>query len=76
VALNLRTPEEFKAGRIAGATNINFRATDFEQRLAALDNSKTCLVYFASGNRSTRALPLLKKLQFQSIYPLQGRQAI
>jgi rhodanese-related sulfurtransferase len=30
VVLDIRTPEEFAAGHIAGATNINFRAADFE----------------------------------------------
>jgi phage shock protein E len=72
VVLDIRTPEEFKVGRIAGSTNINFHATDFEQQLAALDKSKTYLVHCASGNRSTQALPLFKKLQFQSLCHLDG----
>jgi phage shock protein E len=72
VVLDLRTPEEFEVGRIAGATNINFFATDFERQLATLDKSKTYLVHCASGNRSTQALPLFKKLQFRSLYHLDG----
>ena len=72
VVLDLRTPEEFKAGRIAGATNLDFHASDFDQQLASLDKGKTYLVHCASGNRSTRALPLFKKLQFQSLYHLDG----
>src|SRR6266699_3580195 len=33
VVLDVRTPEEFKEGHIAGATNINFRGPDFEKRI-------------------------------------------
>jgi rhodanese-related sulfurtransferase len=72
VVLDIRTPEEFEVGRIAGATNINFFATGFEPQLATLDKSKTYLVYCASGNRSTQALPSFKKLQFQSLCHLDG----
>jgi phage shock protein E len=72
VVLDLRTPEEFQAGHIAGATNIDFLATGFEQRLANLDKSKIYLVHCASGNRSTLALPAFKKLHFQSLYHLDG----
>jgi phage shock protein E len=72
VVLDIRTPDEFKSGHIAGATNIDFLATGFEHRLEALDKSKTYLIHCASGGRSTQALPVLKKLQFQTIYHLDG----
>jgi phage shock protein E len=72
VVLDIRTPEEFAAGRIAGATNINFRAADFAQRLAGLDKSQTYVVHCATGNRSTQALPTFDKLQFKSLYHLDG----
>lgn len=72
VVLDVRTPEEFAAGRIAGATNINFRASDFAQRLAGLDKSQTYVVHCATGNRSTQALPTFETLQFKSLYHLDG----
>jgi rhodanese-related sulfurtransferase len=72
LVLDLRTPEEFAGGRIAGATNLNFLAPGFEPQLAALDPGKTYLVYCASGHRSTQALPSFKKLPFQSLYHLDG----
>jgi rhodanese-related sulfurtransferase len=72
VILDVRTPEEFKAGHIAGATNINFRASDFEQRLSGLDTNKSYLVHCASGGRSTQALPVFKKLHFSSVTHLDG----
>jgi rhodanese-related sulfurtransferase len=70
--LDIRTPGEFKQGRIAGAKNIDFQAPDFEQRIEALDKSKSYLVHCASGGRSTHSLALFKKHDFQSVYHLDG----
>lgn len=72
VVLDVRTPGEFQAGRIAGAMNIDFRSADFEQKLAALDKGQTYLLHCASGNRSVQALPMLKKLKFRSVIHLDG----
>ena len=72
VVLDIRTPGEFKKGRIAGAKNIDFQAPDFEERIEGLDKSKSYLVHCASGGRSTRSLPLFKKHEFKSVYHLDG----
>jgi len=72
VVLDIRTPAEYKAVRIAGATNIDFLAPDFEERLTRLDTNKTYLVHCASGGRSTKSLPVLSKHQFQFLYHLDG----
>jgi len=72
VVLDIRTPEEFAAGHIAGATNINFRAANFEKAIAALDRNQTYLLHCASGNRSSQALPKFQKLEFKSLYHLDG----
>ena len=70
--LDLRTPTEFKSGRIAGATNIDFLAPDFEQRIKDLDKTKAYLVHCAGGGRSSHSLATFKHQQFQSIYHLDG----
>lgn len=70
VILDIRTPEEFKSFHIAGATNIDFHGSNFEQRINSLDKSKTYLVHCASGGRSTRSLQIFQKHDFQSIYHL------
>lgn len=72
VVLDVRTPKEFAAGHIAGATNINFHSAEFAKALSGLDANKSYLVHCAAGGRSTQALPTLKKLQFQSLYHLDG----
>ena len=71
-ALDVRTPEEFAEGHIAGATNINFMAKDFGTQIEKLDRNKTYLVYCAVGGRSKRCLPQLKQLGFKQIYHLDG----
>ncbi|MEA3209821.1 MAG: hypothetical protein QOE70_2878 [Chthoniobacter sp.] len=60
VVLDVRTPEEFAAGHIAGAKNIDFRGDDFAKKVAALDPTKPILVHCAGGGRSTQSLPYLK----------------
>jgi len=70
--LDLRTPKEFAAGHIAGATNIDCRAGDFAARLEKLDRENPFLVHCASGRRSTNALPEFEKLGFKHIIHLDG----
>ena len=72
VVLDVRTPEEFAAGHIAGATNLDFHNPDFEKKLSVLDKSKSYLVHCAAGGRSAKTRELMKKQQFQSIYHLEG----
>jgi rhodanese-related sulfurtransferase len=70
--LDVRTPEEFAEGHIAGATNINFMAKDFSTEITKLDTNKVYLVHCASGGRSKRCLPQLKQLGLKQIYHLDG----
>jgi rhodanese-related sulfurtransferase len=72
VVLDLRTPGEFNSGSLPGATNIDFLASDFSQRLNALDKTKAYLVHCASGGRSTQSLKVFQTQKFQSVYHLDG----
>src|SRR4051812_31188353 len=53
--LDVRTPEEYSAGKLANSVNIDFNDEDFKEQIAKLDKSKTCYVYCRSGNRSHKA---------------------
>lgn len=55
VLLDVRTPEEFETGHIAGAINLDIEAPDADARLAELDPDARYVVYCRSGNRSTVA---------------------
>ena len=70
--LDIRTPEEFKAGHIAGAVNLNFNDPDFAKKLGELDKTKPYVVHSAAGGRSAKSLDQFKKLQFVSIYHFKG----
>jgi rhodanese-related sulfurtransferase len=70
--LDLRTPDEFARGHIAGARLLDCQAKDFAQTLGELDKTKTYLVHCASGGRSTQALKQFQKLGFQSVVHLDG----
>jgi protein disulfide-isomerase len=72
VILDVRTPEEFQAGHIPGAVNLDVSASDFEAKAAALDRSKVYLVHCASGVRSARACDKLNHLDFPNLYNLPG----
>ena len=52
VVLDVRTAKEYAAGHIAGATNLDFYAKDFESKLDTLDKQKPYLVHCAAGGRS------------------------
>lgn len=72
VILDLRTSKEYADGRIPGAMNIDFYASDFAERVARLDRAKVYLVHCASGGRSTRALEVFTELGFKSVAHLDG----
>lgn len=71
IVLDIRTPGEFSEGHLRGATNIDFTARDFANRVAALDREQTYLLYCAIGGRSARCLAIFEKLQFKSILHLE-----
>ena len=70
--LDVRTPEEFVSGHLAGATNLDFHGEGFKSKVAALDPAHPWLIYCASGGRSARARDYLKGLHLFTIYHLDG----
>ena len=72
VVLDVRTPEEFAAGHVPGAINIDFRAKDFIESVAKLDKSKPYLVYCAGGVRSAKACTQMDGLKFKDTSNLLG----
>lgn len=72
VILDVRTPQEFGAGHLPAALNIDVNAADFAVKVAALDKSKTYLVHCAVGGRSAKACGSLAQLGFSRLYNLPG----
>ena len=70
IILDVRTPDEFKAGHIPSAKNLDFFGDDFAKQVAALDKSKTYLVHCAAGGRSSQACKVFEKENFPSVLHL------
>lgn len=72
VILDVRTPEEFSAGHLEGATMIDFYEADFAARIAELDRDVPYLLYCRSGNRSGSAADIMKDLGFADVVDIDG----
>lgn len=72
VVLDVRTPEEFKSGRLKGAANINFYEETFEDEIDKFDKRKKYLIYCRSGSRSRQAMFLMRDLGFDEVYNLEN----
>lgn len=55
VVIDVRSSEEFAAGHLEGAENIDVQAADFDDQIAALPPSGDYVVYCQSGARSAAA---------------------
>jgi len=72
LVLDVRTPDEFNAGHVENAVNLNFYDDDFATQVASLDKSKTVMLYCQSGGRSSTAKKVLQKAGFPKIYHLES----
>jgi rhodanese-related sulfurtransferase len=76
VIIDVRTPDEFAAGHIAGAVNIPVEAADFGTRIAELDPQEPYLVYCRSGRRSALAADLMATAGFVDVVDAGGQAAL
>lgn len=72
VILDVRTPQEFAAGNVKGAVNIDIYSPDFDARINALDKTKTYYVYCRSGARSAKACSMMGQKGFKKLYNMTG----
>lgn len=72
ILLDVRTPDEYVSGHIAGAIELDYYSNDFKARANKLDKTKPVFVYCASGVRSNAAVVVLTELGFKEIYDLRG----
>jgi len=70
--IDVRTPEEFQAGALENARNIDWNSSDFTNQLADLDKNAPVFVYCLSGGRSAEASQALLENGFKEIYELDG----
>ena len=71
--LDVRTEEEFMAGFIPEAMNIDiYKGQGFLDEIEKLDKSKTYYVYCRSGARSAQACALMHQHGIENAYNLMG----
>lgn len=74
--LDVRTPEEFSEGFIAGnasTVNVNYFSNEFIASIESIaKKDQILLVYCAAGGRSASACRDLKKAGFKKLYELEG----
>jgi rhodanese-related sulfurtransferase len=72
VTLDVRTPEEFATGHLAGASLLDFNSGEFAARLGELPTDATYVLYCRSGNRSAQAAAMMREAGFREVYEVDG----
>lgn len=71
--LDVRTPEEYNQGHIAGALQADWNNFEqFKERTASLDKHKPLYVYCLAGSRSAAAQKWLIREGFETVINLRG----
>jgi rhodanese-related sulfurtransferase len=72
VVVDVRRKDEFDAGHIANAVNIDFTKSDFKDRIGKQDRNNKYVVYCRSGSRSSKAANTMNGLGFRQVYNIIG----
>lgn len=72
VLLDVRRPDEFAAGHLPGAVNLDVTSPDFAQRATAFNHTQPTYVYCRSGARSATAAAQLTSAGFTKVANLLG----
>lgn len=68
ILLDVRTPEEFAEGHLAGAKNIDYHDPNFTELIKQLDPDRKYLLYCAVGGRSGKSLKIMDEMGFKEVY--------
>lgn len=72
VLLDVRTADEFAQAHVPGARNIDVRSPAFASLLEQLDKAAPYVIYCQSGNRSARAVTVMRDLGFTEVWEVAG----
>jgi rhodanese-related sulfurtransferase len=71
--VDVRTTGEVRqTGKIGGAWEIDYYASDFKERVGRLDRKRPVVLYCASGGRSGSAAQQLAQMGFSKVYNYTG----
>jgi rhodanese-related sulfurtransferase len=72
IIVDVRTPEEFAAGHLEGALNIDVSAATFDDEISQLSTNESYVLYCRSGNRAGAALSRMQELGFTDLINAGG----
>jgi rhodanese-related sulfurtransferase len=72
VVVDVRTPDEYRAGHLKDAKLANVNDAGFDANIAKLDKKKPVVVYCAVGGRSARASDIMVQKGFTNVYNVSG----
>ena len=70
--VDVRTPEEYLAGHMENAINIDWYDPDFISKFSELPKNKKVYVYCKKGGRSAKAQQVLDSLGYKKVVNLEG----
>ncbi len=73
IVIDVRTPDEIaQTGAIENSINIDFKSSDFKEKISALDKDKEYILFCKSGNRSGQASKIMAEMGFSNINNLNN----
>ena len=72
ILLDVRTADEYKAGYIPNAINIDFYSNSFNQNLLSFEKNTKIIIYCRTNNRSTKTADILLDNGYTDIYVIEG----
>ena len=72
IILDVRTVDEYNAGHIENAINLNVNSSTFREDLNNYNKNMTYLIYCRSGSRSRNAANIAENLGFMEVYNMLG----
>ena len=73
--IDVRDPDEFFAGHLAGATNVPYNDGTLESQLSTMDKTARYGVYCHSGRRSGLSVAMMQAAGFSDVTDLGGIDA-
>lgn len=72
ILIDVRTPEEYNAGHIDNAKNVNWYDKNFGEQFNSISKDETIYVYCKKGGRSAKARQALDSLGYKNVVNLEG----
>lgn len=72
VLLDVRTPKEFDAERIAGSVMVDYLSPSFQGEIAKFDRNNSYVLYCRTGHRTEGAAKVMRELGFRNVAVLAG----